>query len=159
MIVATLYIDHLFSRVNQKSLYIADQIDPVINEAMIDKIPITEDEYDFFKIALRDACAKLLIYISPLVKGVQNPLQVNEEDNEVTFTIDDSRHYNPDMLGVILPDLLMKGIVSYIIKEWLRLKGINQIYFQSEMMEYDEVARELKNLSKGKTARIKQTYF
>lgn len=77
-------IEYLFNLVNQRTLYIADQANPALNEQMIDKIPLTLDEYDAFLVFMRSGAAEILHKVSRLAFDVESPLAyaVDAEDEQ-----------------------------------------------------------------------------
>ena len=159
MITVSINTEHLFSLVNQRSLYIANQLDPQLNELMIDVIPITEDERDFFKIALRDAAVRLASVISPISKDASTPFILDEENGLLHYTVDETRHSQPQLLESIMPALIMRGCVVWILSDWLRIKGLHRDFYQTELAEWEEVKGELKKKKKKKTSRLKMTYY
>ena len=158
--IISVNIEHIFNQVLQRTLYIADQIDTALGEMMIDKIPITEDDRSFFKIALRDASVKIALIVSPLTKGITQPFVVNETDGVVSFTLDESKSSTQlPILETVLPGLIMRGIVLWITAEWLRIKGLNASYYITETQELEIVKNEIKSISKQKTTRLKYKMF
>lgn len=158
--IISVNIEHIFNQVLQRTLYIADQIDTNLGEMMIDKIPITEDDRSFFKIALRDASVKIALIVSPLTRGISQPFVVNETDGVVSFTLDESKSSTQlPILETVLPGLIMRGMVLWITSEWLRIKGLNASYYVTETQELDIVKNEIKSISKQKTTRLKYKMF
>ena len=158
--IISVNIEHIFNQVLQRTLYIADQIDTNLGEMMIDKIPITEDDRSFFKIALRDASVKIALIVSPLTKGISQPFVVNEIDGVVSFTLDESKSSTQlPILETVLPGLIMRGMVLWITSEWLRIKGLNASYYVTETQELEIVKNEIKSISKQKTTRLKYKMF
>jgi hypothetical protein len=159
MLSITINTEHIFNQVNMRSLYISDQVDPALGELMIDKIPLTEDERDFFKIALRDASARIASMLSYMYTGIANPFVLDEENGLLIYNINEEAHSHPQIIESILPALIMRACVVWIIKEWLRTKGIANSYYLTELAEYDEVISEIKKLTKQKTSRLQyRTY-
>jgi hypothetical protein len=160
MISIGINIEHVFNQVNMRTLYIADQIDPSLAELMADKIPLTEDDRSYFKIALRDACVKLALLLSPLTKGVSTPFQIDEENGFVYYNIDENRSgHNTSLLETVLPGLIMRALMLWIVCEWLRLKGINAMYYAAESSEYETVRLEIRNLTKQKKAKLNSNWY
>lgn len=159
MITISINTEHLFALVNQRSLYIANQIDPALNEIMIDKIPITEDERDFFKVALRDAAVRIASIIRSLSRDVSAPFILDEENGQLHYTLDETQHAQPQVIESIMPALIMRACVLWIITDWLRIRGLHRDYYMTELTEWEEVKGELKKLSIKNTARIKSTYY
>ena len=158
--IISVNIEHIFNQVNQRTLYIADQVDPSLGEMMIDKIPITEDDRSFFKIALRDASVKTALILSPLTKGISQPFVVNEVDSVVSFQLDETKSSAQlPILETVMPGLIMRGIVLWITAEWLRIKGLNASYYSTETQELEIVKNEIKSISKQKTTRLKYQMF
>ena len=158
--IISVNIEHIFNQVNQRTLYIADQVDPSLGEMMIDKIPITEDDRSFFKIALRDASVKTALILSPLTKGISQPFVVNEVDSVVSFQLDETKSSAQlPILETVMPGLIMRGIVLWITAEWLRIKGRNASYYSTETQELEIVKNEIKSISKQKTTRLKYQMF
>ena len=158
--IISVNIEHIFNQVNQRTLYIADQVDPSLGEMMIDKIPITEDDRSFFKIALRDASVKMALILSPLTKGISQPFVVNEDDSVVSFQLDETKSSAQlPILETVMPGLIMRGIVLWITAEWLRIKGLNASYYSTETQELEIVKNEIKSISKQKTTRLKYQMF
>lgn len=158
--IISVNIEHIFNQVLQRTLYIADQIDTNLGEMMIDKIPITEDDRSFFKIALRDASVKIALIVSPLTRGISQPFVVNETDGVVSFTLDESKSSTQlPILETVLPGLIMRGMVLWITSEWLRIKGLNASYYVTETQELEIVKNEIKSISKQKTTRLKYKMF
>ena len=158
--IISVNIEHIFNQVNQRTLYIADQVDPSLGEMMIDKIPITEDDRSFFKIALRDASVKTALILSPLTKGISQPFVVNEDDSVVSFQLDETKSSAQlPILETVMPGLIMRGIVLWITAEWLRIKGLNASYYSTETQELEIVKNEIKSISKQKTTRLKYQMF
>jgi hypothetical protein len=152
-------IESIFNQVFLKTLYIADQIDPSAGELMIDKIPITEDDRGYFKSSLRDAATKLAVYISPLARNIETPYVVDEENGQIYYNINTSAHDNATLIRGVMPALIMRALVLWIIKEWLRIKGLSNNYYITEEQQWEFAVSEIKALTRKSTARIKYQMY
>ncbi len=159
-------IERLFTLVNQRTLYIADQVDPELNMLMVDKIPITRDEYDAFYVLMKRAATEVFKRISRLAFDLEDPFvyetTVDDPDTEINIVykvvIPDGRQ--PAVIEPILKDHIERAIIAFIIMEWLRIKNIpNSSYYQ---LDIDELKYALDELSKlvnfGAKARLNYHY-
>ena len=160
MINISINIEHLFNLVNQRTLYIADQIDAALGAMMIDKVPITEDDRTYFNTALRDASVRVALKFSALSKGLDVPFTVDETNGVVVFRVDETRSSTQAaILETVLPGMIMRAIMLWIVSDWLRIKGVSANYYVTESQELETLLNEIKSLSKQKTARIKYMMY
>lgn len=155
-------IEYLFNLVNQRTLYIADQANPALNEQMIDKIPLTLDEYDAFLVFMRSGAAEILHKVSRLAFDVESPLAyaVDAEDEQkevsIVYTLNFGGVTQKDIVVTLLLSYIQRALVAYIVKEWLRTKQIDSNYFRFDLEEWDAMIAKLSETRQyGKRAALK----
>ena len=152
MITRTISIDveYLFNLVNQKTLYIADQVDPDLNEKMIGKIAITLDEYDAFKVFMRRGAMEAFKALSRLAFDTESPFGYIRDDNNkdvsIFYKLAFKDEVQANIAAPIITDHIQRAIVAYVVKEWLRTKHLNSNYYSLDQEEYDYCLRELRSL-------------
>lgn len=153
--------EYLFNLVNQRTLYIADQADPSLNDMMIDKIPITNDEYDAFIVLARKGAVEVFKALSRLSFDVSRPFyflrDTDGKDVAVQYNMVTKSEQQNAIMEPILADHMQRAIVAFIVKEWLRTKQINSNYYQTDAEEYDYCMKELRSM-KGYSNRAKTSF-
>jgi hypothetical protein len=154
-------LQYLFNLVNQRTLYIADQVDPSLNEMMIGKIPITNDEYDAFIVLARRGSVEVFKALSRLSFDLTQPFSflrdAEGKDVAIQYNFKTKDEQQAAIMEPILADHMQRAIVAFIVKEWLRTKQINTSYYQTDAEEYDYCMKELRSL-KGYSNRAKTSY-
>jgi len=123
----------LFDLVNQETVYLSDPVGAEQDNAikrLAEVLPMTENEKDYFNIKLFEVGAKILEKIAPYTKEVDYPYTITDSSDP---NFPDSIVYKfslPDgsRVGVAIPliqQYIVESLIKYIVKEWLKTKGIN----------------------------------
>lgn len=160
--VISIEMETLFNLVNQRSLYIADQVNPELNEVMIDKIPITNDEYDAFLVFVRRGAMEIFKKISRMAFDIDTPFGFIEDEDtgeqtHIVFKINIPEKKQQDIILNLAAEHIQRGLVAYVIMEWLRTKHLDSRYFELDLSEWQYTLSELSYL-KNYSSRPKLPY-
>ena len=158
----TLYyiIEDIFNKVSAFSLYKLQAM-----EEGIDKYAITEAERDFFNVVIKRAARDVFKPFSILSKGITGALQFRDEDvsstsfNEglsVVYIYSEPTYWDDNMTD-LLDQKVEETLISYILKEWFKLKNLRDVY-QYEQTNYDDLIKELRSIVNHRTQPPKLTY-
>lgn len=158
----TLYyiIEDIFNKVSAFSLYKLQAM-----EEGIDKYAITESERDFFNVVVKRAARDVFKPFSILSKDLTNALQFREVDvsstsfNEalsVVYVYEKPTYWD-DNLTEVFDQKVEETLISYILKEWFKLKNLRDVY-TFEQTNYDDLIKELRSLVNHRTQAPKLKY-
>jgi len=157
----TLYylITSLFDKAKMLSSYRARSIKTKEGEPQTDEYALTSDEQDFFDIIIRSAVKDVFTHFSVLSRDIEDAIQFKYDDLSSTSGIDESLSivyiiekptYFDDNLTEILDQYVEDAIVSYVLKEWFKLKNLGEIY-ALEQASYESITGFIKNTINRRT--------
>jgi hypothetical protein len=157
----TIELDYLFNLVNQRTLYIADQVNPELNEKMIEKIPITMDEYDAFLVFVRRGAVEVFKKLSRMMFDIEDAFTYTITYagvyTEINYIINIPDEKQESIILSMATDHIQRALVAFVVMEWLRTKQIDSNYFRLDQHEYEYCLMELSRL-KNYSSKPKLTY-
>lgn len=163
----TYKIDELFDMVNLETVAISDRIGSdsmaTLNR-LSDVIPLTNDDIVYFNIFLNRGGARVFEALAAYAELVD----VDGEDvypyyiTDSTDTVYPSRvvykitlhdQIKPAIAIPLLTSTICKALVTFIVKEWLKLKGFNEMVTIKEI----EFEKTLSDIKRGLTFGIRAT--
>ena len=153
MITISFEIESLFNHVIQRTVYYSKRLNQSPQEA--DIIPMTEDERDFFYTWLRQganlAWEKIATFASedvdaPFILDIDgDDASTSSQYNSLVYRLDEPTGYVGGVQNPMITNAIHDTIVSYVVSEWLRMKG----YDQNWQIEW---AKHLEGLARIKSA-------
>ena len=161
-------IPYLFNLVNQRSLYVADHVDPEISRNTIEKIPLTMDEYDAFLVLMRNGATEVFKKISRLSYNIVAPFTYETVEADVDVEATTNILYKvvfgdtqqTEIIIPIITDNIQRALRAFIIMEWFKMKGVSTTQMQLDQYEWDYCTKELSSIKDySKRAKVKYHYF
>lgn len=154
----TLYynLTSLFNKASLMSLYKIQGQD-----IDIDNFSITESERDFFNLKIKAGAREVFKTFSRLSQGITDAVQFQEDDLSSTSTIDESAcvvyiyekpTYWDDNMDDLFDQKVEEALISYILKEWFKMKSLKPIY-NDEVGYFEDALKEIKSVMNMRTTR------
>lgn len=154
----TLYynLSSLFNKVGLMSLYKIQGLDIDANN-----FAVTEAEKDFFDLKMKTAAREVFKTFSRLSQGIPYAVQFQLDDLSSTSTIDESAsvvyiYQRPTYWDENIDDLfdqkVEESLISYILKEWYKLKSLKDFYVEEERT-FRDILSEIKSIINLRTTR------
>lgn len=126
MITITTNTDTLFNYVIQRTVYYSRRLNESTQEA--DIIPMTEDEKDFFSTYAKEAALYLWEKMATFAAADETEpftISINGYFHKITWKLDEPTGYIAGVQDPLIEGWIDKCIISYIVSEWLRIKGFD----------------------------------
>ena len=127
----------------------------------IDNFAVTETERDFFNLKIKTGAREVFRTFSRLSQGISDAVQFQEDDLSSTSTIDESAcvvyiyekpTYWDDNIDDLFDQKVEEALISYILKEWFRMKGLKPVY-NDEKEAFEDALKEIKGVINMRTTR------
>ncbi len=151
----------LFNKASLMSLYKIQGQDIDINN-----FAITDSERDFFDLKIKTGTREVFRTFSRLSQGISNAVQFQEDDLSSTSTIDENAcivyiyekpTYWDDNIDDLFDQKVEEALISYILKEWFKMKALNPLY-NAEVIYFNDALKEIKGVINMRTTRPKITH-
>lgn len=163
----TYKIDELFAMVNLETIAISDRIgsDSVATlNRLADVIPLTNDDIIYFNIFLNRGGARVFEAMAAYAETVDSdgneiyPYYITDETDttypkSIVYKISLHTDVKPAIAIPLITSTICKALVTFIIKEWLKLKGFNDMVTIKEI----EFENSLSDIKRGLTFGIRAT--
>jgi hypothetical protein len=138
----------LFNEVKQRTAYAAKGMTSQDGKAQFDDFSFTDNEEDLFDTFLSYAVPEVFAELVRISKGVTDSVFIDtdqgDEEGEVSgFSLVDYEAYNDNIL-ILVDKRTREAIVHYLIKEWWKLKGLNDLY-KLALETYELAIRAMKD--------------
>lgn len=144
-------IDDLFRMTNSETVLLSDQVGEtqgnVLNR-LADVIPITRDDVEQFNVFLNRGGSRVFEVLASYSEDTDFPYYITDEtDTEypssVVFKISLYDDVKPGIAIPLLTSTICKALVTYIVKEWLKLKGLMS-YVALKEEEFDTALADIR---------------
>ena len=143
-------ISDIFGKASQKSAFNAKNLRDKEGRSLVDNFAITTDEKGVFVQGLRSVLPDIFSIILKITTGLDKAYDLDEENEEVYFTINDNMAYNDNALSLVdnsIEECLIEGSLMEWYKNCTQADLLN-LYSKSYGMNIEKLFHRLFQLRK-----------